>query len=236
MKNHLLLVPAEWMLVSEVSQSIDETRGPVMEALRKSGSHTPEEYSVFKHINEPFPGVFTMPFFSDKWCQMVVDEMKNAKNKGKFKPNEEEEEHLRIDEFVLSKHAPGWYGSMWQLIHGKMNPVFGALWAKLVNEGIIQVANYNPRGHQHTGWHHDGTADITVVVPLNTGEYKGGGTAFLNTGKQTIRNEYDNVLPPLPNGHALIFPTFSTLHKGMPVESGDRLLFVFWLKANPTKQ
>jgi hypothetical protein len=31
------------------------------------------------------------------------------------------------------------------------------------------------------------------------------------------------------SGHALIFPSFTNLHRGLPVESGDRYLLVFWL-------
>ena len=56
-------------------------------------------------------------------------------------------------------------------------------------------------------------------VRINTGKYKGGGTAFHNYGE----------VPPLPTGHALMFPSFNNLHKGLPVESGDRYLLVFWL-------
>ena len=68
-------------------------------------------------------------------------------------------------------------------------------------------------------WHHDESADISVVIPLNTGGYVGGGTEFHNHG----------TLKPLPSGHALIFPSFTNLHRGLAVESGDRYLLVFWL-------
>ena len=37
------------------------------------------------------------------------------------------------------------------------------------------------------------------------------------------------VVDPLPNGSALIFPSFTHLHRGLPVEEGDRYLLVFWL-------
>ncbi len=69
-------------------------------------------------------------------------------------------------------------------------------------------------------WHHDASADISMVVPLNTGEYQGGGTEFLNRG----------TVEPLPTGHALIFPSFTHMHRELAVESGDRYLLVFWLK------
>ena len=52
-----------------------------------------------------------------------------------------------------------------------------------------------------------------------TGGYEGGGTAFHNYGE----------IKPLPTGHALMFPSFTNLHKGLPVGTGDRYLLVFWL-------
>jgi len=57
------------------------------------------------------------------------------------------------------------------------------------------------------------------VVPLNTGSYKGGGTEVHNYG----------TLKPLPSGHALMFPSFTNRHRGLPVDGGDRYLLVFWL-------
>jgi hypothetical protein len=63
-------------------------------------------------------------------------------------------------------------------------------------------------------------ADISVVIPLNTGDYKGGGTEFHNHG----------VLSPLPSGHALIFPSRSQIFIGAcRLSQGDRYLLVFWL-------
>jgi predicted 2-oxoglutarate/Fe(II)-dependent dioxygenase YbiX len=64
-----------------------------------------------------------------------------------------------------------------------------------------------------------------MVVPLNTGKYKGGGTEFFKRG----------IVDPLPNGSALIFPGFTHLHRGLPVEEGDRYLLVFWLQSQERK-
>ena len=156
----------------------------------------------------------------------MVDEINNIKETNGFKVNEEEEKDVQIEEFVLASNAPGWYRSMFQLIYAKINPIFETIFNRRVNTGIIQLANYNPKEITQTSWHHDGSADITMVVPLNTGEYKGGGTEFWRKGE----------VDPLPNGHGLIFPTFSNLHRGLPLESGDRYLFVFWLKFAPPQK
>ena len=98
--------------------------------------------------------------------------------------------------------------------------MFNALWQRDCKDPTtIQIANYNLVDKKQGAWHHDDSAEISVVVPLNTGSYKGGGTAFHNYGE----------IGPLPTGHALMFPSFINLHKGLPVESGDRYLLVFWL-------
>ena len=57
-----------------------------------------------------------------------------------------------------------------------------------------------------------------MVVPLNE-DFDGGGTAFAGRG----------TVAPQPAGTGLIFPSFTHLHKGLPVTSGDRYLLVFWL-------
>ena len=97
------------------------------------------------------------------------------------------------------------------------------LWGRVVTDGGIQIANYNIRDKQQGAWHHDASADISVVVPLNTGEYEGGGTEFQGRG----------VVEPLPTGSALMFPSFTHMHRGLPVQSGDRYLLVFWLISRP---
>jgi hypothetical protein len=223
LKNHLLCVPAEWMIQEDVSKSIEETK-PVckkfMDDVEFRNDAQPVDFPVLDHVTKHFDGVYSMPLFSDTFCKVVLDEINHIKQTNGFKVNEGEEKEVQIEEFVLADKSPGWYYSMWQIIAGKINVVFAALFQRIVTDGVIQLANYNPKEITQTTWHHDGDADITMVVPLNTGGYEGGGTEFWNTG----------VVDPLPNGHALIFPTYGCLHRGLPLKSGDRYLFVFWLK------
>ena len=113
---------------------------------------------------------------------------------------------------------------MWQLIKAKINVLFKSLFGLTVNIGTIQLANYNPNEIDQTSWHQDGLADLSMVVPLNS-NYEGGGTEFWNKG----------VVEPLPNGNALIFPTWGELHRGLPIKYGDRYLLVFWLKTKINK-
>jgi predicted 2-oxoglutarate/Fe(II)-dependent dioxygenase YbiX len=98
------------------------------------------------------------------------------------------------------------------------------LWGRIVTDGGIQIANYNIKDKKQGAWHHDSSADISVVVPLNTGDYEGGGTEFHGRG----------IVDPLPTGSALMFPSFTHMHRGLPVKSGDRYLLVFWLVSLPS--
>jgi hypothetical protein len=228
MKNHLLLVPAEWMLNEEISKDIEATK-PLLKKFTNDlawrNKAEPKEFPILSHVKTHLPEVYSIPLFSEMFCQVMVDEINNIKEVNGFQVNEEEEEGVQIEEFVLEKNAPGWYRSMFQLIYAKINPIFDAMFKRQVNTGIIQLANYNPKEISQTSWHHDGNADITMVVPLNTGGYEGGGTEFWRKG----------TVDPLPNGNALIFPTFCNLHRGLPLKSGDRYLFVFWLKFAPQR-
>lgn len=223
LKNHLLCVPAEWMLVPEVSESIEQTKPVVkkfMDDMEFRNDAQPIDFPVMDHVSSHLPNVYSIPVFSDNFCMMVLDEINHIKKTNGFSVNENESKDVQIEEFVLSDKSPGWYYTMWQIIAGKINVVFSALFNKIVTDGVIQLANYNPKEITQTTWHHDGDADITMVVPLNTGDYEGGGTEFWNLG----------TVDPLPNGHGLIFPTYSHMHRGLPLKSGDRYLFVFWLK------
>ena len=109
---------------------------------------------------------------------------------------------------------------MWFVVQNILNPIFWCLYQRdCADISTVQIANYNLKDKSQGAWHHDESADISVVVPLNTNQYKGGGTEFHQWGK----------LKPLPSGHALIFPSFTNMHRGLPVEEGDRFLLVFWL-------
>jgi predicted 2-oxoglutarate/Fe(II)-dependent dioxygenase YbiX len=151
---------------------------------------------------------------------MLLEEIEHMKREIGFEPNDDEDELRQIPEIVLRDHVPELYQTMWFVVKNVLNPIFNAIWQRDCSDpATIQIANYNLKDKKQGSWHHDDSGDISVVVPLNTGKYVGGGTAFHNYGE----------VAPLPSGHALFFPSFTHLHKGLPVESGDRYLLVFWL-------
>jgi hypothetical protein len=171
-------------------------------------------------IKEPLKDVYTVPFFSETFCKILLDEVHNLEQFYGFTPNPEEDTLRQIPEITFQDNCPEIYQSLFQTIYTIGNPIFLNIWNRHVNAGGIQVANYNLKDKKQGAWHHDASADISMVVPLNTGEYEGGGTEFLNRG----------TVEPLPTGHALIFPSFTHMHRGLSVKSGNRYLLVFWLK------
>ena len=168
------------------------------------------------NLIEPYKEIYTIPFLTESFCESVINE---AKQIG-FKKNTKETKAKQILECNFNSTKMPYAAFLLEDLVGKyMNNIFWELWRRNINSGQVQVANYNPNKVIKGSWHHDHSADITMVVPLNTGEYDGGGTEFWKKG----------IVKPLPIGTALFFPSFHNLHRGLPVTSGDRYLLVFWL-------
>jgi len=211
----LLKYPGDYWVDEETLKLAKESL-PLMRAFHEQeGRETPPEYPLRKIIKEPLREVYTVPFLNPKLCKVIIE---HAKKHG-FKPNDEEDELRQIPEYILEGEVKE---AFTQLTKSILNPVFMSIWHTAIKDAHIQVANYNVRDKRQGAWHHDRSADITVVVPLNTGEYSGGGTEFLWRG----------AVNPLPTGTALIFPSLTHMHRGLPVDSGDRFLLVFWLKVD----
>ena len=224
-KNMLLLMASEWFLQPKTLKLINEAL-PITETFEKEkGLENPEPTKLKKFIKEPLKDIYTLPMFSQEFCEMFMDEVRNMEKQFLFEPNSAELKQHQINEFVLQENASDLYVSLMKLVISKINVVFQTIWNREVVAGGIQVANYNPKEITQSAWHHDSSADISMVIPLNTGEYEGGGTEFFKRG----------IINPLPNGHALIFPSFTHLHRGLPVTEGDRYLLVFWLQSQERK-
>ena len=180
---------SHWSIMHSTHQAVEESLPILSKFSSSDGVDRMQETPLKKHITKIHPDIYKVPVFRRKFCKMLVDEIETMK----FETNNDEDE---------------------------LNPIIYSIWQRnCSNIGSVQIANYNLKDKQQGAWHHDESADISVVIPLNTGKYKGGGTEFHNYGE----------VAPLPTGHALIFPSFTHMHKGLPVEMGDRYLLVFWL-------
>lgn len=216
LKNMLLAFPQDWF-IDPATLDAAKADLPSMGAFYSDqGLEDPKASALRAIISEPLREVYTVPLFSEKYCSLLLDEVKNHQ----FIPNAEEDEARQMPELVLHEKLPLVYAALHQIVGSVMNPIFFAIWQQVVTVARIQVANYNPKDKAQGAWHHDESSDITVVVPLNTGEYVGGGTDFFGRG----------TLDPLPIGTAAIFPGLTHLHRGRLVQEGDRFLLVFWLK------
>ncbi len=219
-KNILLEHPADWYIQKDTFNAVKDSIEPIVNFYEDSGLQPRKDTKLDKIIQEPLKDVYTVPFFSEKFCNILLDEMKNLEAYFGFNPNPEEDNLRQIPEITFQDNCPQIFQSLMQTIYTIGNPIFLNIWNRHVDSGGIQIANYNLKDKKQGAWHHDASADISMVVPLNTGKYKGGGTEFLKRG----------TVEPLPTGHALIFPSFTHMHRGLAVESGDRYLLVFWLK------
>ena len=221
-KNLLLMYPSDWYVQKETLDAVRNSIQPIVDFYEDSGVNDRKDTALDKIIQEPLADVYTVPFFSEKFCSVLLDEMHNLERHYGFNPNPEEDDLRQIPEITFQDNCPQIFQSLMQTIYTIGNPIFLNIWNRHVDSGGIQIANYNLKDKKQGAWHHDASADISMVVPLNTGDYQGGGTEFLKRG----------TVEPLPTGHALIFPSFTHMHRGLAVESGNRYLLVFWLKCN----
>ena len=219
LKNLLLANPADWFIEEETLKLAKSSLPDLIDFYKSEGVEDPKELSLKLIIEEPVKDVYNVPLFSDVFCKLMIDEIENMQKHFSFSPNPDEDQLRQIPEIVLNEITPDLYNSLMNVVFSVVNPIFLTLWNRHVTGGGIQIANYNLKDKKQGAWHHDASADISMVVPLNTGDYVGGGTEFLNRG----------VVKPLPKGNALIFPSYTHLHRGLPVQSGNRYLLVFWL-------
>jgi len=213
MKNLLLAHLGDWAVDKEMLIKVKDSIPAIGEFYAGKGVDDPKLEPLATEILRE---VYTCPIFSDNFCKLVKDEIQSMR----FIPNADEDELRQIPEIILSDRLPEFYESLKNVVMSVINPIIWSIWQRTIDDVHVQVANYNPKGKVKGAWHHDHSSDITIVVPLNTGEYDGGGTEFFNRGS----------VHPLDNGHGLIFPGFTHLHRGLAVDSGDRYLLVFWLK------
>jgi len=220
LKNYMLSMQSHWMVHQPTYKAVQDSIPMITKYRANKGIDKLSKTPAKKICKKVFPEVYTFPLFRRQWCKMMLEEIEEMRKEMQFEANTDEDELRQIPEIVLKTECPELYRNMWFVVRTVINPIIVSLWQRDCEDpATIQIANYNIVDKQQGAWHHDESADITVVVPLNTGGYKGGGTEFHNYGK----------LNPIPSGHALMFPSFTNSHRGLPVDAGDRYLLVFWL-------
>ena len=218
-KNTMLAIQSDWMIDKTTLAMIQDAEPDILK-FHESEGKSDMKLPLQEYIKEHVPDVYSVPLFTEDFCDMMLDEIKNIENYLGFQENSDEDELRQIPEVTLQDNIPQLSSNLHSVVLNHMNPLFQAVWQRYsLKINSIQLANYNLAKREQGEWHHDASADISVVVPLNTGDYEGGGTEFHGRG----------VVPPLPRGHALFFPSFTHMHRGLKVGKGDRYLLVFWL-------
>lgn len=168
---------------------------------------------------EIMPGVWAIPYLSPEWC----DEVCKLSRELPYEVNAREDVEYQIEEQFLADTHPDLFSACVDLVAGVLMPLVRVTHQLEIEEVMsVQIAKYADNGVAHGNWHTDADSDLTAVVSLNPGEFKGGGTE-IRTGLLKARE-----IPPLPQGYALIFCGKTTLHRGLHVEDGERLLLVHW--------
>lgn len=170
-------------------------------------------------------GYYTCPVLSPEVCASLV----NFGDIVGFKVNDSEESAYQIPELIIRDHSPDLDASLRAVGRELLWPIFELITGARPNHfSSIQLARYGEGDIRSTGWHQDEDSEATVVVSLAPNLHTGGGTALRPAG---ILGPVA-VLPPLPTGHALIFNGRHTLHRGLPLVSGQRNLLVYWMVNN----
>lgn len=173
--------------------------------------------------HEIMPGVWAVPYLSEDWCQHICEVSRSLP----YEVNEREDVEYQIEEQFLADVHPELFAQHVDLVAGVLLPLVRVTHQLEIEEvTTVQVAKYAPGAIAHGNWHTDADSDLTAVVSLNPAEFRGGGTE-IRTGLLQARE-----IPPLPRGHALIFCGKTTLHRGLYVEEGERLLLVHWTKVS----
>ena len=220
LKNYMLSMQSNWFINQALYEACMESVPMINKFNVGEGMGELPQMPVNKLCKEIYPQIYKFPLFRKSWCKMMVEEIQQMEREVGFHPNVEEDEARQIPEMILAEKCPELYERMWFTVETILKPVIFSCYHRYAHDiATIQIANYNPKDKQKGAWHHDDSADVSIVVPLNTGEYKGGGTEFMHRG----------IVKPLPSGHALMFPSASSMHRGLAVESGERYLLVFWL-------
>lgn len=167
-------------------------------------------------ITHHFNQVYSVPFYTKEFVDTLLKEIKELEKTINYEPNLNEDELRRSPEISLNLKCPELMKQLMTSLHDIGTPIFYSVFGRTFYQGTVHITKYDPTWEGN--WHHD-ACNISFVVPLNTGEYEGGGTKFHDGG----------IIKPLPTGHGLFHSSFSTLHKGLSITKGERYLLVFWL-------
>ena len=175
------------------------------------------EYQLL--VDEPATHVYTFPFFTKIFCDEIIE----LGEKEKW-TNDRHEFYPTTDNLLEVLNMDKIYN---KLINQFIRPLAiwaygleGKSWDTLVDESFI--IRYKPDEQSHLSLHHD-FSNITTLVNLNSGDFKGGGTYF---------PKYEvNVNPTEPGIMTLHPGNITHKHGARPVTEGTRYVIVSFIKS-----
>ena len=183
LKNYMLSMQSHWMINQNTYQAVQDSLPTITRYMAQRGTDKMERTPIHKMAKNPFPDVYTIPIFRRSWCKMMCQEIDHMKKEFGFESNSSEDDMRQIPEIILKERCPELYTNMWFVVRNVIDPIIMSLWQRSCPDpASIQIANYNLAETEMGHWHHDESSDISVVVPLNTGSYTGGGTSLYLTG------------------------------------------------------
>ena len=184
LQNYMLSMQSHWMIHQPLYDAAQESLPLIAKYRAMNGTEDLEQLPVKQHIKKIFPDIYRAPLLRRQYCKMLLDEIQEMKEIGLFEANDEEDVLRQIPEIVLREKVPELYRTMYFIVQNVLQPIFFQLYQRnCADIASIQLANYNIKDKQQGAWHHDESSDISVVVPLNSGDYDGGGTEFHGAGK-----------------------------------------------------
>jgi hypothetical protein len=161
---------------------------------------------------------FVVPVLSPQACTAIVEKSRDWQ----FEVNEAERPAYQMDEAVIGYHDPEFDRFIKGNLADALAPWIMAIWGRLPSRWVsLQLASYSPTSTAESGYHIDDDSDVTAVLALND-DFAGGGLAI----RDGLLGEC--TLPPLPKGYAVLFDGRRTIHRGLPVSEGRRVIMTAW--------
>ena len=174
-------------------------------------------------IDEPAPHVYLFPLFTKRFCDELIalsEEFEWTTDRHEFYPT--------TDNLMETLFMKDIYN---RVINDYVRPLAidrfqleGKSWDHLTDESF--VIRYKADEQPHLDIHHD-HSNITTLVNLNPGEFKGGGTWF---------PKYNYLANPTEIGMCTLHPgNITHKHGARPVTEGTRYVVVSFIKSKDHK-
>jgi len=211
--------------VNKIHQFINEIKEVGIDECDHLWAKSGLKYSPFRYHG----GYFVCPILSEEACDYILRFADGMH--AHYKVNEEEAIPYQIPELILAEHSVAMDMNCKAVGRELIWPLFELMFGNRPNHFMsVQLARYQAKDGDilGTGWHNDECSDASCVISLSPERHVGGGTALRCGGacKPAI------IVPPLPKGWGLLFAGRTTLHRGLPLTSGQRNLLVYWCVNN----